>query len=255
MSATERIRFAGASNFRDIGGLPASGGVVRPGLVFRADGLHALTDVDLDLFRSLGIVTVFDLRGDGERARLPNRVASTPRCVMSPIRAAGVDPFAGAPPANRREGELALRTMYGHLLEHSGSVIGGILTDLTRPTTMPAVIHCHGGKDRTGVVIAVLLEVLGTPRDVVLDDYQLTERFRVPERGAASYADLVARGMPPEAALGVMGAPRWAMAETLEQLDLEFGGAEAYLVERGGVGSGVIASLRRRLIERRDDHG
>lgn len=255
MSTTERLPFAGASNFRDVGGLPASGGVVRRGLVFRSDGLHALTDGDLELFRSLGIVTVFDLRGDGERERMPNRVPSTPRCVMSPIRAAGVDPFEGAPPANRHEGELALRTMYASLLEHAAGVIGGILTDLAQPTTVPAVIHCHGGKDRTGVVVALLLEALGTPRDAVIDDYELTDRFRVPERRAAAYADLVERGMAPEAALGVMGAPRWAMAETLEQLDTELGGVEAYLRERAGMSGATLASLRDLLVEREGEHG
>ena len=85
MSADRRIPFDGATNFRDLGGYPTiDGGRTLWGLVYRSDGLQALTDDDIDHYEQLGIRIVYDLRRDDERERHPNRVPSVAWCLMTP---------------------------------------------------------------------------------------------------------------------------------------------------------------------------
>src|SRR5690606_38380628 len=101
----------------------------------------------------------------------------------------------------------------------------------------------------TGFVAAILLEAVGVDRDIVLDDYELTARYHRPERQAESFERLVAGGMPAEAALGMMGAPRWPMAETLTELDAAFGGVRSYLNEQGGIDDETLHALHAVLVE------
>lgn len=245
-----RIPFEGALNFRDLGGYPTrDGGRTRWGLVYRADGLQNLTEGDIERFESLGIATVFDLRSDAERVARPNRVESIPWCVMTPIEDAGAEPPDRGAMRDQVAGEAHLHTIYANLLEHSGHMLGGIMFELCRPGSLPALFHCHAGKDRTGVAAALLLDVLGVPRDVVLDDYELSAVHRRGEPQAESYEHLVASGMRPAAAAGVLGAPRWAMEAALRRLDDDLGGAERYLRERGGLDADTISRLRTLLVE------
>jgi protein-tyrosine phosphatase len=218
-------------------------------MVFRSDGLQALTDDDVDRYAQLGIRVVYDLRRDDERVKLPNRVESIGLCIMTPIVDAGVEPLDRTGIVDQRDGERMLRTMYGHILEHSGRVIGTMLGGLATNTGVPAVFHCHAGKDRTGVVAALLLEALGVDREIVLDDYELTSRYRLRELQQTSFERLVESGMVPEAAAGIIGAPRWAMSETLQQLDDQFGGIETYLLSHAGLDAETLARLRDQLVE------
>jgi protein-tyrosine phosphatase len=245
-----RVPFEGATNFRDLGGYPTvHGGVTRWGKVYRSDGLQALTDDDIDHFEQLAIKVVYDLRRDEERAGLPNRVPSVGLCIMTPIIEAGVESFDRAGATAQRDGEDLLRGIYVNMLDHSGSVIGTMFGGLTVHSGLPAVFHCHAGKDRTGLVAALLLEALGVDRETVLDDYELTAKYRLRSHQDDSFARLVKGGLVPEAAAGVLGAPRWAMAETLDRLDQRYGGIEAYLLGPAGLDTETLDRLRHELVE------
>lgn len=246
-----RLPFEGATNFRDLGGYAtADGGHTRWGLVYRADGLQQLTSADVERFGALGIRIVFDLRRDRERDTRPNRVPSTALCMMTPVEEAGVESLDRTRLLDQRDGELLLRTMYGNVLRHSASRIGQLFASLAAPDGLPALFHCHAGKDRTGIVAALLLEMLRVDRETVLDDYELTSAYRLREHQDSSYNNLVELGLAPEAAAAVLGTPRWAMAETLTDLDGVFGGAEAYLTGPAGLDRSVLERLRELLVER-----
>jgi protein-tyrosine phosphatase len=250
VTGDRRLPFAGATNFRDLGGYATrDGGVTRWGLVYRSDGLQQLTDDDIAHYDQLGIRVVYDLRRDDEREQLPNRVESVGLCIMTPVTEAGIEPFDRSGAADQRDGERLLRNMYGRMLEHSGRVIGTMFGGLASRSSLPAVFHCHAGKDRTGLVAALLLEALGVDRQLVLDDYELTSMYRLREHQEQSFERLVDGGMVPEAAAGVLGAPRWAMEETLDQLDAQFGGIEAYLFGVAGLDVDTLDRLRRQLVD------
>jgi len=250
LSRDRHIPFEGATNFRDLGGYPTrDGGSTRWGVVYRSDGLQALTDDDIVRFRSLGVRVVYDLRRDDEREVRPNRVDSLDFCVMTPASQAGAPPIDISSAGDERGGEQLLRAIYRDMLVYSGRVIGTMFSGLSSPPGVPAVFHCHAGKDRTGVVAALLLTALRVPRDVVLDDFELTARYRLREHQSESLERMVDRGMVMEAAVGMLGAPRWAMAETLEQLDDQFGGIDDYLLGLGGLDADTLARLRAHLVE------
>ena len=222
-----RIPFAGITNLRDLGGYPASGGSTRWGRLYRSDALHKLTTADLVDFHALGVRTIYDLRGDAERAEFPGPVES----VHVPIvgRPAGATPPPPAVDMSTEDGERMLRDMYVGILEHSAGGIGAVVRGVADADRGPVLFHCHGGKDRTGVVAAVLLLALGVDRETVLDDYEATRRYRQIEHQQDSLANILATGVSPEAAAGVLGAPRWAMAAAVDAIDTSYGGIDAYL--------------------------
>jgi protein-tyrosine phosphatase len=245
VSAERRVPFQGATNFRDLGGYPTSDGRrTRWGTVFRSDALHQLTDADLGRYGWLGLHAVYDLRGEAERDRYPNPFPSLHLSLLGHVESAPSAAQAElASAADAAAGERVLRELYRGMLANAGPVFGRLLAGLADPQRLPAVFHCTGGKDRTGVSAALLLEFLGVPRDDVLDDYELTARYRQRGQQTESYENLLATGMAPEAAAVVLAAPRWAMAETLQALDEEYGGAEAYLTERAGLQPATLGKL------------
>ncbi len=95
---------------------------------------------------------------------------------------------------------------------------------------------------------ALLLELLGVPRQLVLDDYELTSRYRLRQHQNESYDGLRAAGMGPEAAGAVLGTPRWAMEETLQELDDTYDGAAAYLAGPAGMTPATLERLRQALV-------
>jgi protein-tyrosine phosphatase len=246
VAAERRLPFVGVTNFRDLGGYPTTDGRrTRWGRVFRSDALHRFTDEDRGRYQALGLHAVYDLRGDEEIELHPNPFPSTQIALLSrpadaplPDRSIQLDADSG---------ERLLREMYGGLLAHAAPTFGRLLNGLAEPDGLPAVIHCTGGKDRTGMTAALLLELLGVPRQQVLDDYELTSQYRRREHQAESYENMLAAGMAPEAAAAVLGAPRWTMAGALEELDDEYGGVDAYLAGPAGMDPATLARLRSEL--------
>jgi len=101
------------------------------------------------------------------------------------------------------------------------------------------LVHCYAGKDRTGIVVALLLALVGVPKETIVDDYTVSADYLRPlwEEQRRLAIPTVPPGSPPE-----------AMAEMLEHLGQAHGGAEAYL-RTAGVTDEEIARLRERLVE------
>jgi protein-tyrosine phosphatase len=237
------LPFAGALNFRDIGGYPvAAGGLTRWQAVYRSDSLHFLTASDLAAFDALGVKAVYDLRRPAELARFPG-----PRGHVHLEVASG--DLAGWPAGSlrtRRDGEEWLAADYLSMLATAAPAFGGLFTHLAADGELPAVVHCLAGKDRTGMAIALLLTALGVDRATVLDDYELTSQHlasRVPEVVEA----LAKLGITRPAAEGLMSAPRWAMAQALRELDEAHGGIRRYLLGPAGLTPSALDALRASL--------
>ena len=247
--AERHVRFEGAHNVRDLGGYRVTGGgQVRRRRVYRADALSPLTRNDLVAFEALAIRTVYDLRGDEERREEPNPMPSR-HCPLG----VGLPPDARPDPATLRtieDGERWLHAEYQHRLTNGARAIGIVLRGLCEPDGLPALFHCVGGKDRTGLVAAVLLSCLGVDRETVLDDYVRSAQLRTLATEQAFFAVLVGRGMTEQAATGFLGAPRWVMTDTLTTIDREHGGVDAFLLGPAGVTAADLATLRDLLIER-----
>jgi protein-tyrosine phosphatase len=246
------VPFEGVINFRDLGGYPvAGGGRTRWGRVFRADALFHLTAADLVAFERLGLRAVYDLRGDDERELRPNPMPTVALPLVGQPVMSVQDPSTGSDTkalAGAEEGERWLRSFYIGLLEGSGPAFGALLGSLVGDHGLPAVFHCAGGKDRTGMASALLLLALGVDEETVLDDYVLTSTFLDGDRRAVGLAELVATGMSPEAATGLIATPRHAMAAALDLLASRYGGVHAYLTGPAGLDAATVDQLRQDLI-------
>ncbi|MGH9171297.1 MAG: tyrosine-protein phosphatase [Acidimicrobiales bacterium] len=243
-----RVPFVGPVNFRDIGGYRTdSGRFTRWGLVYRSDGLHRLTAADLADYERLGIQTVYDLRGDQERLEKPNPMPSVHVNVESQVPRHEFED--GSALQTAMDAENRLRDVYLATLRTGPILFGELLTALAAPEHLPAVIHCMGGKDRTGVATALLLSTLGVDRATILDDYELTNTSVTAERVDEVRAMFLSVGMGHGAATGLLRAPRWALAEALDWIDSEFGSVERYLATEGRLSSAALAALRANLLD------
>lgn len=247
LTAGQRLPFEGVVNFRDLGGYHSLlGGTVRFGKVYRSDRLDRMTPADHVRYAELGIRTIYDLRRDEERSVAPDPYPNEHVCIISTLVANGHRKLADEPPES--EGGDLLRRLYRGMLDHAGPDIGRVFRGIVDPQSAPVLFHCTAGKDRTGVIAALLLEWLGVPRESVLDDYELTNSYRHEAAERDTFERLVAEGMAPEAAAGLLSAPRWAMAETLAELDDDFGGIETFLRDRAGLDERVLDALRTQLL-------
>ncbi len=250
IAAERRIGMNGPVNFRDLGGYRTSAGAtVRWGRVFRSDAL-LLDDRDIQDFAGLGIRTVYDLRSDMERDTSPNRLppqgAPTVRVVPLVRQDADTNPLENL---DLTDGENFLAQLYVNSLEGLAGNFGVVLTGLAQDDELPAVFHCAAGKDRTGMVAAVLLSVLGVPLDDILDDYELTGRYRTTEHVQASMERLRANeNIPPQVIAGILRSPRWAMQTALTTVGRRYGDFDGYLTGPAGVAAGVPDRLREILL-------
>jgi protein-tyrosine phosphatase len=113
----------------------------------------------------------------------------------------------------------------------------------------PVVFHCWGGKDRTGLVAALLLESLGVAREITLDDYELTSEFRSASHIPEVVDAFEAIGIGRDAATSMLSTPRAAMAGALDYLDSAFGGVDRYLRAAGLTTDDLVALRTRLLVE------
>jgi protein-tyrosine phosphatase len=252
--ARERlVALEGCRNFRDLGGYrTADGRAVRWGRLYRADALGALTPADLEVVAALGVRTICDLRGEQEAARDPDAPIAGADRVGAPMGEGDSDHgFI----ERLRSGEMAevtdadMARIYGLMLDRFGEQIRLVFDRAADPDRHALVFHCAAGKDRTGIIAALLLGALGVPVDDILDDYELTNRYRTSYRIAELRPLLADQGLDIDKMLPYFSAPRVAMADALAGLDTQHGSIEAYLTGPVGVPSATLATLRDHLLE------
>ncbi|WP_305782952.1 tyrosine-protein phosphatase [Symbioplanes lichenis] len=168
------LTFASNFNFRDVGGYAGlDGRTVRWRRLFRADSLHRLKGDDLVTFGELGVRTVIDLRRTREVER-HGRVPAAPGLtyhnpVIEHVEWNDVPLLDGVPRARW------LADRYLNFAADGTAGIGTALSLIADPAAAPAVVHCMAGKDRTGVVCALTLALLGVSDEDIAADYHLTE--------------------------------------------------------------------------------
>lgn len=176
MSQERHIPLKGLQNFRDIGGYRTKGGrTVKWRRIFRSDAHHPMKPEDIDFTADvLKIRTIIDLRSNDElekygRSPLTERQAAYHHLpfLTSAMMVSQNDP--------RVTGDVAQH--YAHMMVGAAAKIAAALKTLAESDAHPAVIHCMGGKDRTGVLTAVLLGLLDVNEEEIVSDYALSELY------------------------------------------------------------------------------
>ena len=240
------VPLSGAFNFRDLGGyVTRDGRVTRWGSLFRSDTLHELTGADVAVLRSLGLATIIDLRTSREleeTGRGP--LAPEPMAYrhLSLISDGGGEAMAAPAPAGT---ELSERYLW--YLEVGRQSLVEALGVLSDPARLPLVFHCAAGKDRTGVLAALVLDILDVDDEAIVGDYLITagrmELILGRYRSDPVIAERMAR-VPPSR----YGVEAETMVRFLAELDARFGGARAWAVS-AGVDPGAFDRMEELLLE------
>ncbi|UQZ33401.1 protein-tyrosine-phosphatase [Paenibacillus sp. PK3_47] len=233
------LQLEGAYNVRDIGGYgTADGLVVQRGRLFRADGLHRLTEGDQQSLLGRGIRTVIDLRHGDELLQKRNVFADSGDVAYYNVSL--INP-ATTMAANIR----SLGDMYKNMLDECGPQLSRVFELIAQAEGTGVLFHCAAGKDRTGVVAALLLDLAGVPVPNIAADYAETETNLLPlmEEFRAEMPEIMQGGIY-EAFLG--SAPE-NMELMLDHLHRVYGGAEDYLLSVG-ISGAQIEALKRMLL-------
>jgi protein-tyrosine phosphatase len=237
-SGGRRIRFEGMVNFRDLGGVPAKGGMVRTGLVYRSDSVAYASAADVArLVDEIGLATVVDLRGDHELALLGR----------GPLEAAPVR-YLRAPIVDVTEAPRQA-DYYLAMLAERGELLVSVLRQFTDRANLPALVHCEAGCDRTGIASAVLLALLEVSDEEICADYGQT-CLAVPSINARARMIAERHGLPPPIGYAV---DLWmptdeVMAETLHKVRERWTDAVGWATSHG-LTVDEIEALRSVLVE------
>lgn len=230
----------GACNVRDLGGyLTNDGRTTRWGTMLRAASLHQLAAASQQELIDGGLRTVIDLRGSNEIALKPNVFSADSRVNYHNISI--MNPAVIASLQSRSLGEL-----YISLLDHAHDELRHVFALLAEASEKgeAALFHCAAGKDRTGVIAALLLALAGVPNETIVEDYTLTAECLLPmmDELRSERPD----GVSVEVYEQVLGCDAVHMERMLAHLESRYGNAERFL-QQIGLSDEQISAIRTRL--------
>lgn len=250
----------GVHNFRDFGGYAVSGGGrLKRGLLWRSGQHHDATDSDLAMIEALGLADIFDLRSAKERETHPCRrpvslaarvhIPEQPTAMLAPHVAAAAttkqrDAASTREGMRRNYGMIAFRPELVEITRRYMAVLG--------EGRGPSLVNCMAGKDRTGIVVALVQLAAGVHRDDVIADYVLTNTAGDPEARIAAGAETlkaVARQMDPEVLRVIMGVEPEYMESAFVTIAEKHGSIDGYLRDVLGVDDALRGRLRDALVE------
>lgn len=243
------------ANLRDVGGYPAMDGkTVRWNRIYRGASLVALTDDDAKGLAERGLKIVCDLRMPTEVADAPDIMPhDSVRYVTLPFKQSS-DRLTQLRILLFQRQKLAdtLRQAYTRvMIDNNPAVIGDFLRLVADEDNLPLLVHCSAGKDRTGVVIAVLLRLLGVPEDTVLADYSLSNLYYdyfinisakiIKQLGVFRVSEAEVRPL-------FLADPE-TLKTTLDYIEKKYGSVEQYVTTHTGITPEMVAKIRANLLE------
>ncbi|MGK2908217.1 MAG: tyrosine-protein phosphatase [Sphingobium sp.] len=248
------IPLEGGHNFRDIGGYPGvDGRMVARGLVYRSGTMSDLSDRDHAIIDALGLMVICDLRSTGERERRPSRLPQTARYEIwardHPMSAGDLTETMRRPDATPETSRALMTNAYRELVYEQAPSYRELLLRIAQGP-LPLVFHCAAGKDRTGIAAALLLDLLGVSRDLVVTDYVLTDRCF--DRGC----ELMAKdpfgsklvGIDQQIWEPIMRADPAYLTAMFETIEVRHGSAGNFIRQVLEIDDDKIAVIRERLL-------
>jgi protein-tyrosine phosphatase len=241
-----RLSLTGTTNVRDIGGyLTEDGRSVAWRRLLRGDALHRVDAEGRELLAGYQLRTAVDLREEDERQDAPDQLGAAVRLVPVPLFTYELPPGTANLDPRRFS---SLEELYGYVVAERGPALAAALRELARPDALPAIVHCAGGKDRTGIVVALLLAALGVPDDVIAADYAATALFHDDEFRRVALQHAVDAGHDRAQFAALLGCEPRLILDVLDTVRSSHGDITAYLVHHG-LRAAELEQLRSLLLE------
>ncbi|GAK49713.1 possible protein-tyrosine-phosphatase [Candidatus Moduliflexus flocculans] len=234
-------------NFRDFGGYATSNGRrIKTGVLYRSGNLAKASAHDIEHLTSLGIRMVCDLRTHGERRKHPDQFPDgyPVRVVHIPIQGKNHNdsPYIFQLASlifgkgRRTEYAEALKAFYQEYITDFRAELSAILRLAAEQENLPLLIHCTAGKDRTGIACGLLHLLLGTPPEVALHDYLLSNQhlYQFQTEMLKQFAPLRLFGVSTQRFMPIFEARQEYWEAAFAQIGRDYGSADAYL--RDGLG-------------------
>ncbi len=241
LSNQRHLPVPGTFNIRDLGGYAAGPFETRWRRILRADGLHHLDEAGIAVLTDEGVTTVIDLRHGHELESQPNPFHAHPAVAYH-----NVSLFERLAPGDMAAGDVLL-DLYIQALTTRHDAISQVLTLIAEAPEGVVLFHCTAGKDRTGLVAALLLALAGVATATILDDYALTKPMIAPLLDRL-IAEAEERGADLAALRPLLACEPQTMAATIAHILDNHGSVEAYLLAIG-LSDATIARLKTRLLE------
>ncbi|TKG93957.1 tyrosine-protein phosphatase [Puteibacter caeruleilacunae] len=247
------VHLDGASNFRDIGGYQTEDDrLIKTGVIYRSDKLSKLTNADIQRLKSLNLTQIIDLRSELEikihKDRKPEWISEIKH---HQVGNEAVDPddytrkvLTGYYTADSYR-EMMING-YRQMILEGKSYIPAILNELVNEQGA-SVYHCAGGKDRTGIITAVLLKALGASNETIISDYLLTAHYRKADM-EKKYKKLKSLSTHIDDKLIASMWPNKDYINSGLQTIEELGGIQQYLMHYLGVDEMTILRLKNKML-------
>lgn len=262
MSSPASDGLATVANFRDVGGHETGDGRrIRTGLLYRSVALDRVSGADLETLRGLGLVAVFDLRTPHEQEQYPDRLPPGARLVTLDVLADTGEADYSSVAAHLREPERFAGSMtaqdmldfnvatYRDLvrLPSARRAYQAFFRDLALDGS-PALVHCTGGKDRTGWAVASLLLLLGVDEVTIMADY-IASNEPVRELFTPIIDGFVARGGELGVVEAMLSAQPAFLRSALDTVAQDHGSIEGYFSDGLGLDASTLDGLRTGFLE------
>ncbi|MEQ8673221.1 MAG: tyrosine-protein phosphatase [Aggregatilineales bacterium] len=246
----------GAVNFRDLGGyVTGDGKRVRWGRVYRAGGLATLSDADVTLLNHAGLRLICDLRTEDEATKEPDRVPESIQYKHMPIknetRTSSLQQAWAVLTMNNARLTGYMHDAYTRVtIDENAALIGQVLREIADDKNLPMVIHCSAGKDRTGIISAIVLSLLGVPDETILADYSLSNHYY------DNFRQFAERNIGQMRRFGITGDRLYPLliadVDTLQlalrHIRKRYGSIESYVLTAAGIDEDVLTALRNNLL-------
>ncbi|KAH9943222.1 protein-tyrosine phosphatase-like protein [Epithele typhae] len=238
------VTLPGVVNVRDLGSYPTEcpGYITKPGLIYRSGEVSFITEEGKQRLRDLGITTVYDLRSDTEMEKYETPIPTIEGVQVPEAMTQRFELYAS--------GKIeSFMTLYSQILDHAGPSFGVVLRHIRDLPQQGCLFHCTAGKDRTGVLAALLLKLAGVNDGAIVEDYALTRIGREPVRPMIMerLAKMPYFATNSERAMNMLSSRPETMVAFLQMLRDRYGGVEVYLRNTVGLTDEDVATIRRNL--------